>query len=537
VLHRLDRQGNAGEFPLDARVGVHRLLTAGVLVQGQQGHIGFRHELIRDSVAQSIPAPLRRQIHLAAVDHYREGSSALEARRLSQLAFHAARAGLGRIAENTYLTLAEQARARHAYLEAERLYSRALELSMGPDGSRGGAQPSGSPGAMSDVERAAHRGRGLMRYRLGRYHDALADLARAHEAAGERGDRSAEMALLLDQATVLDWMDEFKSSHERVAEAEALFPEVDSAALHTGLLLGIGRSLHRYSREKEAAGYLERAVALAEQLGDEGYETLVISLLMLGFILQGLGRLDDAGRALDRAIALCEEHGDTLHLVSAVNNRALLRGLLGDKAEMIAGMARVLSLARELGQLPLELIACYNLGEYLYLMDDLEAAGPHVDRAVAIERQRMGDDARPVVALLDARLRLYRGEEEHALAILDSIRSRQTWARAADQHDTLMVPSEDVFCTMIDLATRGADDAEWDALEARSERFSIGQEYIEVLEMRAVSALRRGQREQASRQLEKALAAADRIPNVMRARLERQLAAACADRGAPPRGA
>lgn len=526
VLRRLDRQGNAGEFPLDARVGIQRLLAAGVLVQGQQGHIGFRHELIRDSVAQSIPAPLRRQIHLAAVDHYREGSSALEARRLSQIAFHAARAGLGRIAENAYLTLAEQARARHAYLEAERLYSRALELSAGPGGARGGSQSTGSPGAMSDVERAAHRGRGLMRYRLGRYHDALADLARAQEAANQRSDHAAAMALLLDQATVLDWMDEFTTSHERVKQAMELSPEVGSKALHTGLLLGIGRSLHRHSREKEAAECLEKAVRRAEQLGDEGYEPLVISLLMLGFILQGLGRLDDAGRALDRAIALSEEHGDTMHLVSAVANRALLRALLGDKAEMIAGLTRVLSLARELGQVPLELIAYYNLGEYLYLMDDLEAAEPHVDRAVAIERQRMGDDARPVVALLAARLRLYRGEEEHALALLDSIRSRQTWARAADQPNTLMVPSEGVFCTMIDLATRGADDAEWDALEAESERFSIGQEYIEVLEMRAVSALRRGLHEQARRQLEKALAAADRIPNVMRARLERQLAAA-----------
>jgi tetratricopeptide (TPR) repeat protein len=526
VLRRLDRQGNAGEFPLDARVGVHRLLAAGVLVQGQQGHIGFRHELIRDSVAQSIPAPLRRQIHLAAADHYREGSSVLEARRLSQLAFHAARAGLGRIAENAYLTLAEQARARHAYLEAERLYSRALELSVGAGGARGSAQSTGSPSAMSDAERAAYRGRGLMRYRLGRYHDALADLARAHEAANERGDRAAEVALLLDQATVLDWMDEFTTSRERVRQAEELFPEGGSEALHTGLLLGIGRSLHRHSCEREAAGYLERAVLLAEPLGDEGYETLVIALLMLGFILQGLGRLDEAGRALDRVIALCEEHGDTLHLVPAVSNRALLRALLGNKAEMIAGLTRVLSLARELGQATLELVGHYNLGEYLYLMDDLEAAGPHVDRAVAIEQQRMGDDARPVVALLAARLRLYRGEEEHALAILDSIRSRQTWAHAADQPNTLMVPSEGVFCKMIDLATRGADDVEWDELEAESERFSIGQEYIEVLEMRAISALRRGLHEQASRQLERALAAADRIPNVMRARLERQLAAA-----------
>ena len=61
-------------------------------------------------------------------------------------------------AERAYLDLAERARARHAYTDAERLYSRALEQ-------RGEAGP---------VERAAaYRGRGLMRSRIGRHHQSL----------------------------------------------------------------------------------------------------------------------------------------------------------------------------------------------------------------------------------------------------------------------------------------------------------------------------------------------------------------------------
>src|SRR4029079_8991545 len=113
----------------------------------------------------------------------------------------------------------------------------------------------------------------------------------------------------LGEATVLGGMDEYQRSAERVEQARALIGRVRSPLLEARLLLGRGRSLHRGSREEGAAALVERAAVQGEALDDEGYETLVIALLMLGFILPGLGRLDDARRALDRVIALCEAHG------------------------------------------------------------------------------------------------------------------------------------------------------------------------------------------------------------------------------------
>ena len=59
------------------------------------------------------------------------------------------------MAGGAYLDLAERMRARHAYVPAERHYSRALE----------------QPGDAEDPRRfSAYRGRGLMRYRIGRHH-------------------------------------------------------------------------------------------------------------------------------------------------------------------------------------------------------------------------------------------------------------------------------------------------------------------------------------------------------------------------------
>jgi serine/threonine protein kinase/tetratricopeptide (TPR) repeat protein len=511
ILMRLEQAGGDRDFPLDARIATQRLLAAGVVIEDREGNIGFRHALVREAIARGTPEALRRRIHHAAAEHYAGAAAGRsEEHRLAQIAYHAGAAGMSAIAERAYLDLAERARARHAYTDAERLYSRALEQG----------------GDATVAERAAaYRGRGLMRYRIGRYHDALTDFSCARELVIQDGDVAAQIEILLDEATALDWMDDYKTSEERVQQARALLPKVkvSSPLLEARVLLGVARAQHRFSRNEEAAALFEKAAEAAEPLGEDGYETLVIALMLVGFILPGLGRLDDAIRALDHTIALCESHGDRLHLAVAVDHRALVWGYLGDKDRMVADMERALSLGREIGQLSMDLIAEYNYGEFLLLLDDADAAEPHIRRAIEIDRKLSGDPGRPVVALLEARLRLYRGDEDGARAIASRIRERQASLRASGESDALMAPSEDVICTMIELATRDAAIAEWDDLEVRSERFSVGQERIEVIETRALACARRDRGVEAEHHLERAVDVATRIPNAMSARLNRRL--------------
>jgi serine/threonine protein kinase/tetratricopeptide (TPR) repeat protein len=532
VLRRLDQSGAASDVPLDARVGTRRLLSAGLLVQHREGRIGFRHALVREAIAAGTPPAPAQRIHLAAAEYYRDAHAIPEERRLLQLASHAAAAGLGGIAESAYLKLAESAQARHAYLEAERLYTGAIAAMTAQATADPGA---GAPPAVSSGRAMVpRRGRGRMRQRLGRYDDALADFAVARELAGAADEATAEVEILLDEATTLDWMNDYARSEVRVIAAETLARErgLASPAIEASLLLALGRSRHRYSREDEAAPLIELAAELALHLGDEGYETRVVALLMLGFINQGTGRLDDAARVLDEAVAITEAHQDRFHLFSAVNNRAMLRGCLGDKAGMIAGFNRVLALARELGHPLLEIVGHYNLGEFLFLMDDLEAAEPLVFRAIELEVARAGAESRAVIHLLGARFHLYRGDATAARAVATRLRRESDAANAAGTPDPLQVPSEGVLCTMIDLATRDADEAEWALLERQSAVFSVGQEHIEVLEARALAELRRGNVTAARAQLLRAIEAAARIPNVMGDRLRRGLAATSSSTGA-----
>jgi serine/threonine protein kinase/tetratricopeptide (TPR) repeat protein len=509
LLLRLEQEGGDLEFPLDGRVASQRLLAAGIVVEDRDGRIGFRHALVRETIAHGTPEALRRRIHHAAALHYLgTAATSSDEHPLAQLAYHAGEAGMGAVAERAYLDLAERARARHAYTDAERLYSRALEQ-------RGEAGP---------VERAgAYRGRGLMRSRIGRYHDALTDFSCARAMVEEQGDTEAQVGILLDEATAFEWLNEFKSSEERVEQARALSERGSSPLLSARLLLGRGRSAHRFSRDEEGAALMERAAAEAEPLGDEGYETRVIALSLLGFIYQGLSRLDDAQRALAETIALCEEHGDRLHLGAAFSNRSPVWSCLGDKERMAADSERALVLAREFGQTTLEFIGEFNLGEMLLMLDDDEAAEPHIQRALTLDRRLSGAEIRPAPALLEAKLHLYRGDKVRVRAILERIRAREVEARTRGEADALLVPSEEVLWSMLDLATQQASDAAWDELEERARRYAPGYEEIEVVESRALWEGWRGNANAARRHLVRALEMVTRVPNALGARLRRRL--------------
>jgi hypothetical protein len=156
-------------------------------------------------------------------------------------------------------------------------------------------------------------------------------------------------------------------------------------------------------------------------------------------------------------------------------------------------------------------------------MGDIDAAAPAIEQTVAFDARRSGGEARPVVLLLKARLLLYRGDEAGARALSARIRKREAKARETGEAALMLAPSEDVLCAAVELSTRGSSEAEWDALEARSAACSIGQERIEVLEMRALRALRRGRASEACARLDAALSAASKIPNVMAGRLKRRL--------------
>jgi tetratricopeptide (TPR) repeat protein len=274
----------------------------------------------------------------------------------------------------------------------------------------------------------------------------------------------------------------------------------------------------------QAIKELARAADCAAACGDEGYETRVISLLLMGYMLPALGQLDDAAKVLDEAICACEERGDLLHLCGGLGNRALVRGYRGDREGTLADFEQAIALGKKLGQARVEIVPRFNLAEYLYYAGDVAMAEPHIAMAAELAKRPSSGTPKEIIDLFLARVKLYNGDIDAARAIVLRIRDVQREAREKQNGLEILSPSEDVLCAMVEIATTTPSLAAWDDIERRSVATSFGQEQIEVIEARALWARRSGDYAEAARCLEKALSLSNRIQTVMGPRLQRELA-------------
>ncbi len=511
VMLELERVGAAPETQLDASIGVRRLAETGLLVRHRGGRVGFRHSLLRDSVYQAVAPAQRETIHLAAYEHFKRQDRLPDANRLPQMAFHASRSGLKEEAGRLYLDLAKRTLARHAYLDAELLYKNALE---------------NVPDADDEAQIAASRGRGLMRFRLGRHEDASKDLQVALERARKVGAKIPQVDLLLDQAIVHDWANEWKQSAVisgeavTLAEGEALPPAVEAR-----LFMARGRSLYRADQLIPGTEWLQKAIAVAEPLGDDGYEAFSQSLMMVCFALTNLGKLDDAIATSQKIIRVAEEHNDALLLAGVLQNRGLLYFMLGRAEDLIADFRRCIQITREYGFAMFESLATKDLGEVMFYLGRADDSEPLAQRAAELYAMTQGDKS-PRVAyseVLLARAKAYRGDVDGARATVERITKKQAEIQA-EGLDSALPADGKAQLDGVSLWLRAASDEEFDALIAHARAFPLQpQDVIEIMEFKALSALRTGRRADGIRLLEEAYADADKNAKIVTDRLRRQL--------------
>ncbi len=222
------------------------------------------------------------------------------------------------------------------------------------------------------------------------------------------------------------------------------------------------------------------------------YESLIISLIMLGDVLGRLGESQGAHEVFDRAIAMAHAQGDRLHEVAALNNRRLTWIAEKDVARAAADLETQLEIGRGLGMVVLELVSAYNLGELLCQAGDAVAARPHVERAAALAARRTDIMPRPVARLLELRLLAFEERWPEVKALGAAIAKQHRGAQGGGRSDEQLLPSEELLLDAILLASGGGSDEAWAEVRARSKRCSEEQQAIEVVELQALGALRSG---------------------------------------------
>lgn len=502
LVHSLE-QHERDQVQLDARVGLERLVEAGI-VQPERGHAyAFRHALFCETLYESIPSARRLDLHRAALASYRDAPSLPKRARF---ALHAARSGERELAAVVYLELAAHAQQAEAYLEAEAAFGHALEQLAEHD---------------ARVVAAA-RGRGAMRFRLGRHEDALIDLraarARAHEP-------EQTLQLLLDEATVLDWMRDFVTSAERTREAATLAEAAASELARARLTMSLARVHHRLGDADACVRLGSAAAQHAATLGDEGYETRIVSLLMVAPDCVNLGELAQAERHFATVIAETHARGDLHHLGAAHVNRALLWFARGETRLLFDDLARGAQIARELGAPLIEYPARINMAEVAYAIEELDQAREHTRRALALARSLWGEENRELgmCELLLARIALERGEHAEVRAWIEGIERRIEQACARGLSECAFLPPEQALLEQLRLSVSDAESALWDALEQRCPQLGMQpQEQVAILEARALAARRAGRHDESRAAFQRALALCDASPNLLRERVLRK---------------
>ncbi|WP_437292019.1 serine/threonine-protein kinase [Sorangium sp. So ce406] len=512
---------------LDPGVGLSRLARRGLLRAADGERFAFAHPLLREAIEAEVPAALRRRLHAIALRRLLAAPAERRA-RLAQIARHAAAAGAHAEAAAACVELAEDARRRHLYVDAERHYTAALAaLAEGeaaparaapapvraePAGAEAGAAPERA------VSRAAVlAGRGKVRYRIQRFDDAAGDLRAARALAEAAADDPRVADLLLEEATILDWCDDFADSQALVDQARPLVERLGDAGMEVRCEVAVGRGHFRRQELDDAIARLAPAARRAEALGD--HESCVIALLLLAPALVCAGRVDDAEARFEEVIERCARAGDRLHLGVALMNRLAVRLMREDPDGALSDLRTAVALARELGSAFLERGPTHNLAELLYWSGELDEALPLALRAWELQQRFFGAGLAPDYALLVARIHCARGE-------LDDARRHLDWVRARADVDALP-PAARALVRLCALVVEGGDaqDDAWAALVAEVSEAALLSEHIEALCFAAAAALRGGRLDAARRWLGEARAqtAGSRFWSGRLARLTAQL--------------
>jgi eukaryotic-like serine/threonine-protein kinase len=426
VVELVERRGGA-TTPIDVDVGLAELVAARVLVRFGAGW-AFRQALLQDGVYATTNEDERRTLHRAALDIWC-ARPLTEPSVAERVARHAEAVGEIRIAARAFATLGERAHRAHRPLEADQAWQGALRNLADPDLGRG----------------RALLGRARARYRLQRVRDALADLEEALGIALALGDARLEIEALLEQATALDWSDDYAGSAAIATRAALRCAEVGDPELAPEIALAEARVVFRKTRAA-AAPALAEVVAAAHRAGHA--ETETIARLLLGPALIEGKQLDDAEAVFDELIALCEKVDDTFHLSAAYANRMLLWAALGRLDRVELDRRTVIQLAREGGHATVERNATHNLAEDRLWQGALDEAERLARRCLSLQRGH-GEGSTAVDELLLARIMAAKGD-------LTETRSLVTKLIASD-----LAGAERIMVELLRCYVERAPPAEW----------------------------------------------------------------------------
>lgn len=338
---------------------LEELVAAGLLVEGADGSVDFRHEQARQLVSERMTLARRRLLHhraAAALDAhgYRETLAAVIAGHLEEAGEDAAAADLYRAAGDRERSLYANAEALAHYRSALALGhpdATSLNLACGDLETLAGdyaaalaSYETAAALASDELRPAIEHRRGLVHLRRGEWE--LADAAFA--AALEGDDR---------KTTVLALADRSLAAHRlgSPGEADTLAQQALRRARRAGEPAALAQAhnvagILATSRgdTTDAIAHLEKSLALAAESDDQAAEAAALNNLALA--VSAAGDADRAFELASSALELCVKVGDRHREAAILNTRADLLHRVGREEEAMEELKRAVAIFAEVGE-------------------------------------------------------------------------------------------------------------------------------------------------------------------------------------------
>lgn len=389
---------------LDELVALQALehAAAAQLVQPAGGQsFRFTHDLIAESLADSLPEPRRAALHGQLADQLAQDWSQAWARHSAEpgrVAVHLHAAGRAAEAAEWHWKAAQAARQRRAWREALRQIDLCLE---------------GSP----DPERLVdlHTARSELLHTLTDM-PGVADALAAALAAAHRVSRARTLDVLIAQAQhtlVMNRPADALQALEQILADPALQP-----AQRPKAVIGQARALSQLGRSAEAVPLLQHTLQATAP------SALTDQLAVMGALSQACAWSGDralAASTSEAALALCRQLGDDFRAAPMLNNLAQLAREVGDRPRTESLLREALACAQRASHFNQQRVALYGLVMFHTDAGQAEEALPFIEQA----EQMSPFWETPLLqhAFIEARYYIHylRGDETAALAAAERV--------------------------------------------------------------------------------------------------------------------
>jgi class 3 adenylate cyclase/predicted ATPase len=413
----------------------------------------FKHVLVRDAAYATLLRRRRRVLHRRVAETLEQVYPERIPELHAVLAYHYERAEAWPRAVEHAHAAAESARDGSANREAVESYTQALRCAQHAD-----LQPAARGHLLE--------GRGIVYERLGEFEAAREDYEAALALAAS-DDVITRIRVLGALGMLWGGHKDYQRGADLTRQAADLAGASGEARTQAEASVQLGILLLNLLRVEEGRASLERALALYQQLGDEGGQARTLD--GLGLLSLCGGHYLDAVRYLTEAYDWMTAHGDRFGAVSANTMLSGLLAFLGERHEAERRLTWGLETTRELGIPSAEAFCWVILAEGLDPYGAYTRADGAAQRALVIAREIEHREWTLAALGPIGRVRRARGDLAGALEL-----HREMVAIARDVGSALWI-TEALANVALDHLFLGDLEA---AREASDEAIGLGDEYL-----------------------------------------------------------